>query len=754
MKIPITKPETVHKSKATMIIFAIFAIAAVLAACLAFDGIDLSGQSQSKLTSANGQSYQSSSSGIGTIEGSVVISAVTSADFSKADLAEATADSETVFIKLSGDSASADGDGVIIDGGSILINSTGTYSLSGTLNDGQIIVDVDSSEKVWIILNGVEITCSNSAAIYVKNSDKTIITLSEGTVNKLTDGAEYTFAEGEDEPSATVFSKDDLTINGKGSLIVTGNYKNGIQSKNDLAFTGGIITVNAANDGIKGKDSVCVKDAEITVVAGGDGIVSTNDSEESKGYIIVDSGSVTVTSTGDAIQAETDLTVNGGTISIVSGGGSPAGSAASGTAMRQGNQFVAMGMNGAQNMAGMPSNMPAGMSGSAAPYAIASTSTDDTESTKGLKANSTISIYGGSITIDSLDDAVHSNRNVVVYGGTLEISTGDDGIHADTYLEIDAGNINIAKSSEGIESKEIVISGGDINVAASDDGINAADGTGSDIGGVMSQGNCKITISGGDIYINANGDGLDVNGNIVMTGGSVIIDGPVNSGNGAMDYDGTFSISGGTLIAVGSVGMVMAPSSSSSQNSVIITFDSVQSAGNAVHIETTDGTEVLTYTPSKVYQSVVVSSPLLKSQESYVVYSGGTEFAEFTISGTLTYVGRSVSQIPMGGMPAGNMTMGDRNNPMAGGTMMNESTVMNGDLAMNGGNMMTGNGMMPGGMGNANMMPPDMQGMQGADSNMPQNMPPNMNGNMGNMNPGMNPNQNFNMNPYGNPPAF
>ncbi|MBQ3718105.1 MAG: carbohydrate-binding domain-containing protein, partial [Methanomicrobium sp.] len=651
--------------------------------------------------------------GIGTAAVSLAISGVTSADYSKDDLTEAVADGDTVYVKLLGDSAGVTGgdvggagsNGVTVNGGSVLISSAGTYSVSGTLNDGQIVVDAGKDDIVRIILSGADITCSDSAAIYVKNADRTIITLAEGTVNKLTDGKSYNFADGDDEPTATVFSKDDLSINGKGSLTVTGNYKNGIQSKDNLIIAGGSITVTAANDAIKGKDSVCVKDGVITVNAGGDGIVATNDSDESKGYVVIDGGTVTVTSAGDGIQAASNLTVNGGKISVVSGGGS---SAASG---------------------------------------------DD--SAKGLKAGSTLLITGGSIAIDSCDDAVHSDQNVVVSGGTLSISAGDDGIHADTYLEIAGGVIDIAKSYEGIESKEILISGGSINLAASDDGINAADGTTSGFGGgFMTAGRCNLTVSGGYLYINANGDGLDANGKVVMTGGTVIIDGPINSGNGALDYDSSFTLSGGTLIAAGSVGMAMAPDSSSTQNSVMITFDSVRQAGTLVHIETAGGSEVLTYKPSKVYQSVVVSSPLLKTGESYVVYCGGsdsgtctdglysggkytagTEFERFTISDTVTRVGSSAGQFAAGGMPGGMPGMPN------GGNMR--------------GDRMNGTGMMP-----PDMPVQDMQGMPGmpGDSDMPpwmnrdmnQSMNPGMNQGMNRdmpgMNPGMNPNRNFNQN--------
>ncbi len=522
-------------------------------------------------------------------------------EYDSDDLEPAVAGPDASTIVLAGDAISFEGDGATVDGSVVTITSAGTYSISGTLNDGQIIVDTQDEETVYLVLDGVDITCSTSAPIYVSNAEKTVITLADGTENTVTDGASYVLDDAEsDEPNAAVFSKDDLTINGGGSLTVNANYNNGITSKDDLKITGGIITVNAVNDGIKGRDSIAVLDGTITVNAGGDGLQSSNDEDAEKGTISIEDGTFEITAGLDGIQAETSLLIEGGELTIVTGGGS-----------------IDSGGGSAWGGPGMEGN----------PNTI-------TESAKGLKAGVYLSITGGTFQIDSLDDAIHSNDTIEIRGGNILLASGDDGIHADTALTISGGDLNITRSYEGLESAAITISDGTMHLTASDDGINGSSGNGDAAAwaqpmrgqgpGGFESGDNTLTINGGTIYVDANGDGIDVNGPIEMTAGTVIVNGPTNDGNGALDYLGTFDISGGYLVAVGSAGMAEAPSTTSTQYSVMYNFTSTQAAGTMVHVEAESGEDVLTFVPTKQYQSVVLSSPELENDTTYVVYSGGS----------------------------------------------------------------------------------------------------------------------------------
>ncbi len=568
---------------------------------------------------------------------------------------------ETSYIVLAGDSIEFYGSGAVVDDNQIAITSAGTYSISGTLDDGQIIVNTKDEETVKLVLNGVDITCSTSAPIYVKNAEKTVITLADGTENFITDGDSYivedSFIEDSEsiEPNAAIFSKDDLTINGSGSLTVNANYNNGIQSKDDLKITGGNITVNAVNDGIKGRDSIAVKDANITVNAGADGMQSNNDSNEEKGYVVIESGTINITAGKDGIQAETSLIISGGNIKISSGGGSANSSSNIG---QEGNTWGAWGNRDMDIDTGTNAD-----------------SDSSTGSAKGLKASVNITITGSTINIDSSDDSIHSNDSLAINGGNIILASGDDGMHSDSTLEINGGELIITKSYEGIESATITINGGDIHITASDDGINVRGGNdGSSIDGRPGQnefidtGDNWLYINGGYTVIDAKGDGLDINGSINMTAGDVIINGPISDMNGAIDYLGTFNVTGGYLVAVGSSGMAQAPGTSSTQYSVMVNFSSQQSANTIVHIETEDGKEILTFVPTKTYQSVVLCSSELENGETYIIYTGGsstgtvtdclyaggtytagTQITSFTISSIVTRIGSSGGGFPDGG---------------------------------------------------------------------------------------------------------
>ena len=198
------------------------------------------------------------------------------------------------------------------------ITQAGTYILSGTAENTQVVVNVSKEEKVQLVLKNANITCSNSAPIYVMSADKVKITIAKDTTNTITDAAQYTSLTDENEPNACIYSKDDLTINGSGVLTVSAKYNNGIGTKDDLRIIGGTINVSAANHGLKGKDSVLIAGGNIIIVAGNDGIKATNQTE--KGTVTVTGGTVSIKADDDAIQAVSEITVTGGKISATAEG--------------------------------------------------------------------------------------------------------------------------------------------------------------------------------------------------------------------------------------------------------------------------------------------------------------------------------------------------------------------------------------------------------------------------------------------------
>lgn len=555
----------------------------------------------------------------GTDSGTASITDIPLLDFDAVavvnDSVQISADAE---IQLNGSSVSINGSGVTADGQIVTISEAGTYVLSGTLTDGQILVNTTQEAKVRLILNGVDIKCSNSAPIYIISSPKkTELVLPEGSVNRLEDGSEYLLSSDEtaDNPSAAIYSKDDLEIEGMGSLYVTGHYNKGIFSKDDLEIKGGSLYITAVDDGIRGKDSVVISAGDITVSAGGDGIRTSNETDSTKGYIDISGGTINITAALDGIQAITDLNISGGELTISSGGGSVNSSKSSGNDWR---------------------NWGGGGKGGFRGWDKQTTETADTASAKGIKAGTAINLSGGTISIDSSDDALHSNNSVTLDGSNLTILSGDDGIHADDTLNINQGDITINKSYEGIEAVHINISGGNIRITASDDGINAAGGvdassttnrtTGRGMG-MFSETTGDAAFTGGTVTIDAAGDGIDVNGSVTMTGGTYIVHGPTNNGNGALDYDGSFTVNGGTLIALGSSGMAQSVTSTTQG---VLSFTSSLSVGALIHIEDEDGNDMLTINTVKQTGCIVYTDPALESKKEYSVYIDGT------LRGTLT----------------------------------------------------------------------------------------------------------------------
>ena len=520
---------------------------------------------------------------------------------------------ELITIELSDAFISVNGSGATANGSILTISSAGTYSISGSLSDGQIRVNTLDETIVRLILNGVDVSCSSNAAIYVENAEKVLIALVENSENNISDGEVY--SSDEEDANAAIFSKSDLTIFGEGSLKVSGNYKDGISSKDGLIITSGNITVNAVDDGVRGKDYLIINNGNMEIIAGDDGLKSDNDEDEGRGYITINDGAMNITAEGDAIQAENNVLIVSGELELISGGGSSA-------------------------------------------YLSSDASA------KGIKSGSICRFYGGEISINAADDAIHSDGDIEIYGGNFFVASGDDGIHSEYDMLIDSGEIYINESYEGLESAlgSISINDGYMNIIADDDGINVSAGGAPSGGGgprksTLASSSYALNISGGYIVIDCEGDGLDSNELLDISGGTMLVNSDSKTENSSLDYDGSCVVSGGLLVGLGSSQMSMAPGTSSSQYSFLINFKSKLSAGDIIYIQDSDGKDILSYEPHKSYQSLVFSSPDLKSGLSYKVYigasttgsssdglypsgvtTGGTLYTSFSISSMVTKI--------------------------------------------------------------------------------------------------------------------
>lgn len=581
-------------------------------------------------------------------------------EFTANDLDTGYDEQNNTLITASGSSITVSGSGssgVTVDGSTATITAEGTYILSGSITDGQIIVAADSA-KVKLVLKGVDITCSDNAPIYIESADKVFITLAEGTESTLTDGATYTQNDAETNVDGVIYSKADLTLNGAGSLTIEGNYKHGIVSKDDLVITGGTYSITATGQGLYGQDCVKIKAGTFNLVTGGDAIQSDNAEDTTCGFIYIASGTFTIKSEGDAMQAETVLQIDGGTYDITTGGGS---ANASTTSSGQVNQN--WGKPGSGTMSGTAtatvSTATADVTATAAATTTASaTVTDTVSSVKGLKAVGDLIVNGGTFMIDSSDDSLHSNANLTINNGTFTISSGDDGIHADTDLSILGGSITITKSYEGIEGYNITVSGGTIDLTSSDDGFNAAGGSdSSSVSGRPGQNtftagtsDMSLTITAGTVTVDAGGDGLDSNGSLIIEGGIITVSGPEDSGNGTLDFT-TGTISGGTLMGAGSSGMMQTFDSTSTQASLAYSLSTTYEAGTEISLADADGNVLAKWTADKTFTSVNISTAELTVGETYTL-TVGSDSQTVQLSSVSTSNG-STSGAMMGGGKGG-----------------------------------------------------------------------------------------------------
>lgn len=528
--------------------------------------------------------------------------------FTDRDTRAAYDEESAVRIELNGSSISASSDSVQINGTTAILTEEAIYIVSGTLDDGMLVVDADEAAKLQIVLDNASITSSTSAALYVLEADKVFVTLAEGSQNALANGGSFVAIDDSDIDGA-VYSKQDLTFNGSGALTVTSPAGHGIVGNDDLVLAGGTYTVASASHGLNANDSVRITgETGLTLDAGKDGIHAENNDDASLGFVYISGGTFAIEAEGDGISAGAYLQITDGAYDILAGGGSVNGESQSSTSW-------------------------GGFRGG--PMETASSAGETSESStsmKGLKAVSSLVISGGAFTIDAADDAVHSNADMTVSGGTFAIATGDDAFHADETLTVTGGTIDISESYEGLEALHLDIQGGEISLVSRDDGLNAAggtDGSGSTggrdgrFGGGFSSASSggSIAISGGTLTIQASGDGLDANGTIEITGGTTVVAGPTSGDTAVLDYDTSAAIAGGTFLGTGAAGM--AQTFRSAEQGVVAERVSGE-AGEEIVLADASGTALLTLSPALDFQFIVLSSPDLVSGETYTLTVGGT----------------------------------------------------------------------------------------------------------------------------------
>ena len=550
---------------------------------------------------------------------------------------------EAVKITLNKTTATVSGSGAKADGSTITITEEGVYVVSGTLEDGQIIVDASDSDKVQIVLDGVHINCETNAAIYVREADKVFITLAENSSNTLGGGNEYTQID-DNTVDGVIFSKSDLVCNGTGSLTIEADYKHGIVSKDDLVITGGTYKIAAADNGITAKDQIKILDGSFDIDAANSAVKAKNTDDTELGNIYIAGGIFTIEAEQDGFHATGSIVVDDGTITVNSG--------------------------------------------------------DD-----GFHADLDTVIHSGTILVEKSYEGLEGKR-VVVNGGDITINASDDGINAANSGDDGANAINPGANAAGSgdddsnaassnnDSSAAVNSGDDSSISGAADGKeppqmppdteNGSDMQPSqdfdpekapsggnapqnfDPGNAPSDGDAPQKMQGGpggggnsELYIkitgtltvSADGDGLDSNGGLLVTGGTTIVYGPTSDGDSALDYDGSAIATGVTLAAIGSAGMTESFDEASTQPVITYYSTETQSADTTITLTDSDGSALFTVTPEKAYASIVLTCPEMKLDATYTL-TAGTDNEEITLTDIITTAGtRSVKTMsdPKGG---------------------------------------------------------------------------------------------------------
>ncbi len=531
------------------------------------------------------------------------------------------------------------GNTVNVDLGSVTENTynitkSGSYMLSGKYKG---MISIDTKENVRLILNNADIENGEGPAIYGKNCSRLIIETAEGSNNTLADGTEY-----KSDGKGCVFSNDDIEISGSGTLNIKAEYDHGIVSDDNVDIESGTVNISAVGDGIHANEDVTVKGGNITISAKQDGI-------QAEKNVNTEGGTLNITALGEVAES-TDNEPRGRGGMFIDGERPPMGERhfADGQFPKMTNEMPPEMPTGKmpEDFKGKMRDMTENTTVASEVNSISESVTETTTeypSSKGIKADADITIKGGSINISSNDHCIKSANIITIENGSIVLSSPKSkGIKAEGDLIINGGDISIDTKDEAVESKAVAtVNGGNINISSEDDGINA--GGGSEFGAAENtdeENEHQIIINGGNLYIDAKGDGIDSNGDLYINGGSVIIDGPSDSGNGAIDYAAKGSINGGSLIALGNAGMAQCPDGGE-QNTLNITLDEAQKAETSVVIMDSKGNSIGEKVSAKEFQNIIFSSDKIKEGEKYTVYLGDKAALEITANKGVTVYGNA-----------------------------------------------------------------------------------------------------------------
>lgn len=489
---------------------------------------------------------------------------------------QAAASSET--ITFSSDKITCSDSDVSIEDNVITISKAGNYTVSGSSENAQIIIDASDDDEVSLTLSDLTLSCETSAPIYVKKAKQLTVTLEDGSTNYLSTTDEFVAID-DNNIDGVIFSKDDLILTGSGSLEIDSPYGHGIVTKDELTVEDGTYTMTCKKHGLSGKDGIRIVNGTFTLSTQKDGIHTDGD-------LTIENGDINILESLEGLEGQT-ITILDGNIDIVS---SDDGINAAGASDSSNNQS-------SDNFENQKGNAPQPPENNTTDQQSDST-TDNTDATA-----------------DNTDMQQLPQNNTDGQQPPQNNSDGQQPPQNDT---------------DGQQPPELP----DNQQQGMEPPTDNGNGFGGNAGGfdMDADESCSLTISGGNIHINAGGDGIDSNGTFTMTGGTVFVEGPESNGDSALDYGISATITGGSFLAIGYSGMSQNFGTDSTQYSYITTLKStIEEVPSTITLTDSEGNTILTQDTSKTYNCVIISCPELKEGSTYTLTTASTS-QEFTPS--------------------------------------------------------------------------------------------------------------------------
>lgn len=509
--------------------------------------------------------------------------------------------------------------GAIFSEAKLVFDGTGSLQVTGkgTAQDA-----INSDDKIQIINGNITVVQSVNDGIHGNDG----IDISGGTIKVTANGDGIDAGE--------------TYVNISGGNITTTNAKEstkGISCDSTITISGGTVNVTvsgAQSKGIQCNQLMTLSGGTISITNSGDVVLVTSGSGYNPSYctaIKSDSGitcsgaNITINGTGKgskSISSTTAVNISGGTLSITNSGAGAKFNNTSGVA----DAYVATSLtsDNAISITGgtvITSNSGAGGKGISCDGTLTVGTTNNSPAVSVTTTGTKILISGSGPNANYAEaKAVSCNGAINILNGNITIKSSDDALKSTTSITVTNATIDVQNCYEGFESPAITVNSGNVSVKSTDDSFNGTHGNGGE-----NDDNSMVQINSGQVVLNASGgDGLDSNGDITMTGGTVIVHGPQSAPEVGMDYNGTCNVNGGFLVISGTnSNMTQAPSNSSTQHAVLVKSNQSLSASTLFHIQDASGNNVVTFQPLRSYYSVVISSSLLVQGATYSIYTGG-----------------------------------------------------------------------------------------------------------------------------------